>query len=751
MVKRQGLWASEQACAARFAGTVPDGFAPARGGFQLRLPGLMTAQCLMAAVLLFVGFASACGTDRGGLAAEQGPGGPCSVENCPAGTCIEGVCVAGGPGDPGGPGGPGGPGQPGVPPGPVAPGFPDVDCTNGFDGSLPTACQCAPACFSGSFSGDGQGAFSSDDPLNDFDGVDVDPTTGELALSSTRTERAFIWIANTTQGTVSKIDTRSFEELGRYAMGPGAFINRTARGDAGFENENSNVNGCSVFPFGFDNGGQDQPTRAPLDTCEDPSRTSVNGAGDVFVGLRNAGAIVKVSAAGENCPDTNDDGTVTTSEGDWNVLEFGSDDCVQWRTPLFKGPGDTVRARHVRAVAAQDLVPLDAIEARPFVWVGDDDAGGTVWKVDGRTGEVLLTLREPPGAPYGMALDGQGTLWLAGRRNRGLGSIDTRQCVSDGQCPDDARANIPLPSSPYGITVDFKGRVWIGADRYLIRYDPRTENPRVARIRENQVRECTNLGSINAGGGCSDTVAASTDISDWRWVVIDRDGRWGNFRGVTADAVGGVFAATEGAEALVVDGDNPRNHALRDDTNLNGNSWGMATDLDGKVWVVGKERAQPVVFEPAAAGTIAGASSINLTGPYTYSDMTGSQLRFATNRAGTLSRTFEGCAASQRTTWQSLGFIASIPAGTSIQVRARTATSAAALADEDFITVATLQQGQSPESLIEAFAAADIAQARFLELEVGLSSDFSDPTRVLTPRLRAFDVGYTCQAAGGLI
>ena len=733
---------SEQACAARCAGAFPAGLRPSGAASQFRMPAL----CLAAAVLFLGGVAPGCSKDRGGLADEEGVGGACSLETC-AGTCIEGVCVAGGAGSAGGSGGLG---QPGVPPASVAPGFPSADCSEGFDGSLPTACQCAPDCLSSSFSGDGQGAFTSDDPFNDFDGVDVDPTTGELVLASTRTERAFIWIANTRQGTVSKIDTRSFDELGRYAMGPGSFINRETDADGRFRNQPNSDSRCDVFPFDFNDGGQSQPPRAPLETCEDPSRTSVNGAGDVFVGLRNAGAIVKVSAAGENCLDTNEDGTVSTSAGPWNVLEYGSDDCVQWRTPLFKGTDDTIRARHVRAVAAQDMVPLDATEVRSFVWVGDDDAGGTVWKVDGRTGEVVLTLRTPPSAPYGMALDGQGMLWLAGRRNRGLGSIDTRQCLADDQCPDEARANLPLPSAPYGITVDFKGRVWIGSDRYLIRYNPRTEHAGIARIRENEVRQCTSIGASLSG--CNTEIAADADLSDWRWVLVDRQGRWGaNFRGVTADASGGVFAAIEGAQSLAVNGDDPREHALRAGTNLSNNSWGMAVDLDGKVWVVGKDRAQPVVFDPAASGTIAEASSIDLTGPYTYSDMTGSQLRFATNPAGTLRRTFEGCSGSQNTIWQSLGFIASIPTGTSIQVRARTATSAAALADQEFITVATLQEGLSPASLIEAFTAAGINQLRFLELEVRLSSDSSDPTRFLTPRLRAFDVGYTCQVGSVLI
>ena len=107
--------------------------------------------------------------------------------------------------------------------------------------------------------------------------------------------------------TVTKVDTTTYQILGRYAIG-----------------------------------------------SHDPSRTSVNSLGDVFVGNRAGNTLTKVSAAGVDCPDTNGDNAITTSSGFNDVLAWGQDDCVLWDVPVPGGP-------HVRGVAAQDLLVPDPL------------------------------------------------------------------------------------------------------------------------------------------------------------------------------------------------------------------------------------------------------------------------------------------------------------------------------------------------------------------------------------------------------
>ena len=99
---------------------------------------------------------------------------------------------------------------------------------------------------------------------------------------------SFIWIANSPEGTVSKVDTQSATEVARYRTGPG------------------------------------EP---------DPSRTSVNLAGDVAV-LNRAGGVAKIAAIEERCVDANGDGIIQTSTGPDDVLDWGADECVLWYQDL---------------------------------------------------------------------------------------------------------------------------------------------------------------------------------------------------------------------------------------------------------------------------------------------------------------------------------------------------------------------------------------------------------------------------------
>ncbi len=106
-----------------------------------------------------------------------------------------------------------------------------------------------------------------------------------------------IWIANSPQGTVSKIDTRTGSERGRYVTGPEA--------------------------------------------DPDPSRTSVNLQGDVAVANRG-GSVAKIATRLADCEDRDGDGTIATSSGSSDVLAWSDDECVLWHADLpFSGDDHT--------------------------------------------------------------------------------------------------------------------------------------------------------------------------------------------------------------------------------------------------------------------------------------------------------------------------------------------------------------------------------------------------------------------------
>ena len=154
--------------------------------------------------------------------------------------------------------------------------------------------------------GTGVGTDTPFDPAtHDSSGVGTDPD-GALVLDQSQTGiPSIIWIANTGAGTVTKIDTTTAAVLGQYSIGG-----------------------------------------------SDPSRTSVNSLGDVFVGDRAGGRLIKISSAGPGCPDTNGDSVITTSAGFGDVLAWGQDDCMLWAVNVPDPP-------MVRGVAAQDVEVAD--------------------------------------------------------------------------------------------------------------------------------------------------------------------------------------------------------------------------------------------------------------------------------------------------------------------------------------------------------------------------------------------------------
>ncbi|MEM9457415.1 MAG: hypothetical protein AAGF11_24760 [Myxococcota bacterium] len=246
---------------------------------------------------------------------------------------------------------------------------------------------------------------------------------GELEFSN-------IWIANTPAGTVSKIDTQSGTEIGRYRTGP--------------------------------------------DTNSDPSRTSVNLLGDVAVVNRAGGSVVKIAAVEDRCVDANGDGVIQTSTGPNDVLDWGQDECVLWETELFTG------ARAAAWDSGNDPENIDdmgCMVVAPNLWVSAMDGSNTVhvWRLDGETGEQLDEATLPDwtgnwGGVYGGVVDRERGFWGAGKENTLLVHVDA--------------VTLELTTHPadgydrfYGIAMDAEGTPWVASeyDDRLLHFDRATE------------------------------------------------------------------------------------------------------------------------------------------------------------------------------------------------------------------------------------------------------------------------------------
>jgi len=143
---------------------------------------------------------------------------------------------------------------------------------------------------------DGMGPGSTN-PYNpgggNADSVVVDDD-GKLKLDS-ETESSklrYLWVSNSTDGTISKIDTFDKIEVARYHSG--------------------------------------------LSAGSNPSRTTVDLVGNMFVGNRDDSSITKIAGTLDRCVDKNHNGTIETSGGSDDVLARdattgkSTEECVLW-------------------------------------------------------------------------------------------------------------------------------------------------------------------------------------------------------------------------------------------------------------------------------------------------------------------------------------------------------------------------------------------------------------------------------------
>jgi streptogramin lyase len=231
---------------------------------------------------------------------------------------------------------------------------------------------------------------------------------------------SFIWIANSSEGTVSKIDTRDLVEEGRYLARP--------------------------------------------DGAGSPSRTSVSLEGDVAV-LSRLGGVAKFFADEADCLDTNGTPGIQTSAGGGQWLAWDEEECRAWYTSM--------NYTNMRAVAwtSGTLNEQTCVQEDQKVWVaGNTAAAGStvVHRLNGDDGTIedtvaLPTLELPLGhGAYGAAVDGNNDLWIVQIYQNELVRVAYDDLAVD---------KWDEPNHAYGITMGPNGRVFL-CNRHIDRFDP---------------------------------------------------------------------------------------------------------------------------------------------------------------------------------------------------------------------------------------------------------------------------------------
>ena len=241
-------------------------------------------------------------------------------------------------------------------------------------------------------------------------------------------EFSFLWAANSTQGTISKIDTETVLEVGRFQTRP-------------------------------DTGGS-------------PSRTSVSLSGHVAVANRNGG-IAKFYAMEEFCQESNGSAGIQTST-DAVALAWDEEECRAWYTEF------SYSSQRPIAWTPGEWNPSLCARTDEMVWTAGRQGTGAdeVILIDGETGVVadmvdVPGLKSDPYGLYGGAVDSEGNFWATGwASGNQLVRVDIHTMeatVYDG--PTQATG---MDSHWYGMTVDVNGYVWNCASR-VARFDPDDE------------------------------------------------------------------------------------------------------------------------------------------------------------------------------------------------------------------------------------------------------------------------------------
>jgi streptogramin lyase len=269
---------------------------------------------------------------------------------------------------------------------------------------------------------DSESGTSSTGPgtASDTDGTTGDPCGG----NGGGFDFSYLWVANTDQGSISKVNTETLVEEARY------FSDLTQAGGSS------------------------------------PSRTSVNIDGHfMVVSNRGTGWVTKVAANVEDCVDLNANGMIETSPNKDTLLPWGTDECVLWSTQVTANVFAGGVGPRATAWTPGTFNPVTCKFDDQKVWIGWLVAPGqaVMGRLNGDTGAIEAMVPLPGWpltadgvngyAPYGAAVDADGYVWTSAVFADLVWRIDpvTLEVKSWAGANSD---------SHYGMTVDSKGKVW---------------------------------------------------------------------------------------------------------------------------------------------------------------------------------------------------------------------------------------------------------------------------------------------------
>jgi streptogramin lyase len=342
-------------------------------------------------------------------------------------------------------------------------------------------------------------------------GLEHQTVHNQLQLDGSFTTLPTIWIPNSNQGTVSKLDTVTGKELARYRVSPS--------------------------------------------TNSQPSRTTVDQMGNCWVANRQTGTVVKIGLL-ENGEwiDRNSNGVCDTSRdldgdgiiSDSEMLAWGADECVEYEVVVVPNYEGTFTPGAYTGVYADDYWNPGprgiAVDGDNNVWIG---TYGTqkYYKVDGDTASILevIDVSSADHTPYGAVIDRNGILWSTSYTKNHLLRLDTR----NGQF-----SVIPVGHCAYGLGIDWTNHLFVSGfmNSVLSRFNIST----AGKDWTNATSQCKGLAVTSDGN------VWIGDIVNYRVSRLTNDGALlatipiGMFpTGMSVDAAGKVWVLGQYDERLM--------------------------------------------------------------------------------------------------------------------------------------------------------------------------------------------------------
>ncbi|MFV8749598.1 hypothetical protein ACNOYE_03485 [Nannocystaceae bacterium ST9] len=384
----------------------------------------------------------------------------------------------------------------------------ETSSTTSNDGATEAGTSTADSAESGSDSGsdatDAPTTTNDDNadegPQTKFD-IGIVPDTGFMNCQDGGgdAEFSYLWAANSSQGTISKLETATVTEVGRYIVRP--------------------------------------------DSNGSPSRTSVSLSGNVAVANRSGG-VAKIYANPDHCDESNGMPGLQTSNSS-AFLPWGQEECLAWYTPF--GYQSQRPVAWTRGDFNQGTCTYD----NEKVWTSGNNQNGQIdiLLLNGDDGSVEDMVSIPTGPNtldddyygiYGGAVDGDDNFWgsqLGGERMVKVNRADLSYEI----------VYTPGYGGWYGMTVDVDGMVWL-CGYEAARYDPMSQSWATAQVGGSAgcMADANENGLLWMGGGPSVVGVDRETLAVVKTCAADS-------YGISIDFEGYVWAVAYGSTATKID------------------------------------------------------------------------------------------------------------------------------------------------------------------------------------------------------